>query len=65
MYPQGTRVRVISLMDDPDPLPVGTEGTVQRFSDFGDWGQVSVKWDNGRSLMLLIPEDMHVFIATQ
>jgi hypothetical protein len=42
-------------MHDPDPLPVGAEGTV-------DWvdrwtsiytEQIGVQWDNGRSLVLL------------
>lgn len=47
----GDRVRVTDLMpDDPDPIPVGTEGTVRHV-----WGsdQIDVEWDNGRTLMLL------------
>lgn len=42
-------------MDDPDPIPVGTEGTVDWV---GQWiseytRQIGVKWDNGRTLILL------------
>lgn len=39
--------------DDPDPIPVGTKGTGRFVSDLGDWGQIDVEWENGRSLMLL------------
>ena len=42
-------------MDDPDPLTVGEEGTVNWL---GSWDseltkQISVKWDSGRTLNLL------------
>lgn len=51
----GDRVRVIGPMDDPDPIPVGTEGTVNWV---GVWAptnthQIGVKWDNGRGLGLV------------
>lgn len=51
----GDRVRVTGRMDDPDPIPVGTEGTVDWV---GQWTseytrQIGVKWDNGRTLILL------------
>lgn len=60
MFNQGDRVRITGLMSDPDPLPVGTTGTVTHVSDFGDWSQVSVRWDNGRTLMLVFPEDSRI-----
>jgi hypothetical protein len=47
----GRRVRCIQ-MDDPHPVPSGTEGTVE-FVD--DMNQIHVKWDNG-STLALIPE---------
>lgn len=53
VYP-GDRVRVIAMPDDPAPLEPGTEGTVQSINDYG---QISVAWDNGRSLMLLADVD--------
>lgn len=51
----GDRVQVTGLMDDPCPIPVGTEGTVDWV---GQWvseytQQIGVKWDNGRTLILL------------
>lgn len=61
MLKPGDRIRITRLMNDPDPLPVGSEGTVSRFNDFGDFAQASVKWDNGRLLMLTFPEDESVF----
>lgn len=53
----GDRVRLISMPEDPHPIAVGELGTVQRVRDFGDWSQVEVDWDNGRTLMLTIPDD--------
>jgi L-ascorbate metabolism protein UlaG (beta-lactamase superfamily) len=53
----GDRIRLVSMPMDPDPIPVGTLGTVLRTHDHGDWWQVEVAWDNERSLMLTMPED--------
>lgn len=48
----GDRIRVVSMLDDPDPLPVGSTGTVVSVTD-GPLGQIGVDWDSGRSLFLL------------
>ena len=53
----GTRVRLISMQQDPDPIPVGTLGTVLRVHDHRDWFQAEVAWDNGRRLMRAMPDD--------
>lgn len=53
----GDRIRLVSMPQDPDPIPVGELGTVQRVRDFGDLAQVEVDWDSGRTLMLTIPDD--------
>jgi hypothetical protein len=45
----GTRIRLLSMPDDPDPILVGAEGVV--VENFGH--QIHIKWDNGRSLMLI------------
>ena len=53
----GDRIRLISMPLDPDPILVGSLATVLRVHDHGDWCQVEVAWDNGRTLMLTLPED--------
>ena len=49
---KGDRVKMIHMPDDPDPIPAGSTGTVTRVTD-GPLAQVSVDWDNGRSLSLV------------
>ena len=58
----GDRIRLLSMPDDPDPIPVGTHGTVLRIRDLGEWFQVDVAWDDGRTLMLSLPPDQVEFI---
>lgn len=58
----GDRVRVTGPMDDPDPMPVGSEGTVDWV---GQWTshytrQIGVKWDNGRTLLLLAEDPFEI-----
>ena len=49
-FPPGTRVRLDSMMNDPQPIPKGMTGTVQGIDDAG---QLLMKWDNGRGLSLV------------
>lgn len=61
-YKVGDRVKLVSMNDDPDPIPVGTKGTVTFVNDisFGtpeEFYQVGVDWDNGRMLMVITPPD--------
>lgn len=61
MVKRGDRVRLTGPMkDDPDPIPVGSEGTVGRVTLF----QIDVDWDNGRQLFLL-PEDSFVVLPKE
>lgn len=53
-YPEGTRVELISMNNDPYPIPVGTKGTVQVIDDNAT---IFVKWDNGSGLGVLYGVD--------
>ena len=53
-YPAGTRIRLNRMGDDPRPIESGTEGTVQHVDDIGT---VHCRFDNGRSLGLIVGED--------
>ena len=54
---KGDRIRLVSMPKDPDPIPVGSLGTVVDVHDHLNWTQVEVDWDNGRTLMLTMPDD--------
>lgn len=56
-FKAGQRIRLVSMIDDPDPIPAGTTGTVVKTYPQQDWFQIDVEWDNGRTLMLSIPPD--------
>ena len=55
----GTRIELVSMYDDHDPIPSGTRGTVRG----GNGSQLWVDWDNGRNLSLIVGEDRYVVIA--
>ena len=48
----GTRIRLIAMPNDPDPIAKGTTGTVNHVES-GSLPQIEVAWDNGRSLSLI------------
>jgi hypothetical protein len=54
----GERIRLISMPEDPDPIPAGSLGTVREIHPQRGWTQVEVDWDNGRQLMLSLPDDV-------
>lgn len=54
---KGDRIRLLSMPQDPDPIPVGSLGTVATVRSYHNWTQVDVDWDNGRTLMLTLPHD--------
>lgn len=62
-FRKGDRVAMVRQPDERDPVPPGTEGTVQRarWVDLGgrdSFEQVSIAWDDGRTLMAVIPPDV-------
>lgn len=60
----GDRIRLVSMGDDPDPIEPGAEGRVILEPVwFLDAWQVTVSWDNGRSLNLCMPPDRAEKIA--
>tara|TARA_Y100000310_G_scaffold275757_2_gene292465 strand:+ start:1604 stop:1834 length:231 start_codon:yes stop_codon:yes gene_type:complete len=58
---RGDRIRLLTMHDDPDPVPKGEVGTVVGVARHGGgnstWHQIDVAWDNGRTLMLVVPPD--------
>jgi hypothetical protein len=59
----GDRIRLVAMSDDPDPIPPGTTGTVTAVRPQRTWAQVDVAWDNGRTLMLVVPPDQFEVVA--
>lgn len=58
----GDRIRVTGAMpDEPNPVPVGTQGTVVGVNVWAQ--QADVKWDHGRRLFLLLDVDPYEVIA--
>ncbi len=61
-YPIGTRIKLISMGDDPRPIPPGTKGTVEGIDDIAT---VFCRFDNGRSLGLAYGEDHYRALTQQ
>lgn len=54
MYPEGTRIELISMEDPYSPIAPGTQGIVHHVDDMG---QIHMRWNNGRTLALIPGED--------
>jgi len=50
----GDRLCLISMPDDPDPIPAGSEGVVVEVTE-GPLAQIEVRWDNSSRSLSLIP----------
>ena len=53
-YPPGTRIELVSMKDPYCPVPPGTRGTVRMVDDAGT---IHPKFDNGRTLGIIVGED--------
>lgn len=58
----GDRIELDSMPNDPHPVPSGSRGTVLRVTRWSglegaDEYQLSMDWDNGRSLCVIVPPD--------
>ena len=53
-YPPGTRIMLLGMENDPNPVESGTRGTVRVVDDIGT---LHCDFDNGRSLGVVPGED--------
>jgi hypothetical protein len=56
-YKTGDRLRLISMPDEPNPVPTGTKGTVFSVIPYGGNWILNMKWDNGRTLGVHLEQD--------
>lgn len=50
IYPTGTKLELVNMEDDVNPVPSGTIGEVLFVDDIG---QIHVDWENGSSLAVI------------
>ena len=62
----GDRIELISMPNDPAPIPAGTRGTVVLAPTWfqNNW-QLVVEWDIKRSLSLCVPPDVFRIVADE
>ena len=61
-YPVGTRIKLLSMGDDPRPIPPGTKGTIKIIDDMAT---VHCNFDNGRRMGLIPGEDCFHIVRQQ
>jgi len=55
----GDHIELVEMSENPDPIPPGTQGTVDWVNELPPFMQIGVRWENGRSLMLCVPPDRY------
>jgi hypothetical protein len=50
----GSRIRLLAMPDDPDPIPAGSEGVVIEVTD-GPLAQIVVEWIGLNRSLALVP----------
>lgn len=66
IYAKGTRIELLSMPNDPDPIPPGTRGTIIQHANPGSWAeQLWIKWDIDRSLCLIPGVDQFRIVPTE
>jgi hypothetical protein len=58
-HPEGTRIRLIQMGDDPDAIPPGALGAIVG----GSGAQLWMRWDDGRTLHLIIGVDQYEVLS--
>ena len=53
----GTRIALVSMPGDPDPVKPGTKGTVVRIAHHSAGTSIEVDWDDGTALGLVVGTD--------
>jgi hypothetical protein len=54
----GDKIELLKMDNDPHPIPIGTKGRITKIGPMPyNETQIHVDWDNGRTLMLVYPED--------
>lgn len=61
-FPVGTRIHLVTMWDDLQPVPPGTEGTV---SHVDDAGTIHMRWDTGSSLGLIYGKDTFYIVPAK
>jgi len=54
---EGMRIRMVSMIDDPNPIQNGEEGTIRLVDGMG---VIHVNWDNGRTLGVIPGADQYI-----
>ena len=63
MVKPGDKIKLLSMPDDPDPMPVGSVGIVIAVTT-GPFAQISVDWEDNRSLDLIPGVDRFEIITS-